>query len=161
MSAVRSREGLGWLRLIMVLASLSPLFVLWAIRGTCQPSSNSCACQIPSMACQVPKETCFLPNRCFRIGCGFLIVMPNLLLLWRLRTAKIHRDTREISIGKSEDHRDHLLVYLFAMLLPFYTSNLNSWNEFSATLVAVCRVPHPFHALCEKGGRPRTSIGSC
>jgi len=136
MSIVRRREGLGWLRFIMVLASLSPLFVLWAIRGTCQPFTASC--QLSGVPSQAPKETCLLPNHAFLIGCVIFIVVPNLVLLWRLRTAQKHRETREVVVGKAEDHRDHLLVYLFAMLLPFYASNLASWREFSATLMAVC-----------------------
>lgn len=130
------REGLGFLRFIMVLASISPLFVLWAIRGTCQPSSAPC--QLPGLPSQSPIESCLLPNGYFVIVCCIFIVLPNLLLLWRLSTAKKHKDTREITVGKAEDHRDHLLVYLFAMLLPFYASNLASWREFSATLLAVC-----------------------
>jgi hypothetical protein len=136
MSVARKREGLGFLRFIMVLASISPLFVLWAIRGTCQ--LPSAPCQLSGVPSQAPKETCLLPNNAFLIGCVIFIVVPNLLLLWRLRTAQKHRDTREVLVGKAEDHRDHLLVYLFAMLLPFYATNLTSWREFSATLLAVC-----------------------
>jgi hypothetical protein len=136
MSVARKREGLGFLRFIMVLASISPLFVLWAIRGTCQPPSAPC--QLSGVLSQAPKETCLLPNNYFLIVCGIFIVMPNLLLLWRLRIAKKHSDIREIIVGRAEDHRDHLLVYLFAMLLPFYATNLTSWREFSATLLAVC-----------------------
>jgi hypothetical protein len=129
MSTVQRHEGLGALRLIMVLASISPLFLLWAVRGTCQDSN------IP---CQVPKQVCLVPNQFFIAMCTLFIVLPNLLLLWRRRTARKHQDTREIVVGKAEDHRDHLLVYLFAMLLPFYATNLTSWREFSATLLAVC-----------------------
>lgn len=136
MSVAQKREGLGFLRFIMVLASISPLFVLWAIRGTCQLSSAPC--QVSSVPTQVPKETCLLPNNYFLIVCAAFIVIPNLLLLWRLITAKKRRDIREIVVGKAEDHRDHLLVYLFAMLLPFYATNLTSWREFCATLLAVC-----------------------
>lgn len=136
MSVARKREGLGFLRFIMVLASIAPLFVLWAIRGTCQLSSGPC--QLSSVPNQAPKETCLLPNNYFLIACGILIVVPNLLIIWRLRTAEKRSDTREIIVGRAEDHRDHLLVYLFAMLLPFYATNLTSWREFSATLLAVC-----------------------
>jgi hypothetical protein len=129
MSVARRYEGLGLLRLIMVLASISPLFVLWAVRGTCQVSSTSC---------QVPKETCLIPNIYFLAVCVTLILLQNFFLLLRLWRARKDNDTREITVGKAEDHRDHLLVYLFAMLLPFYASNLANWREFSATLLAVC-----------------------
>src|ERR1035441_3208084 len=95
------QEGLKAARLIMVLSSISPLFILWAVRGTA-----------------------LIPNRYFISACGALVLLPNCFLLLRLWTAKRHTDTREITVGIAEDHRDHLLVYLFAMLLPFYSTNL-------------------------------------
>jgi hypothetical protein len=109
------REGLQFARLVMVISSISPLFVLWAVRGT-------------------P----LVDDRNFIGLCCALIVLPNCFLLLRLGRARKDRDTREIIVGKAEDHRDHLLVYLFAMLLPFYASSLNTWRELSATSIAVC-----------------------
>jgi|GEM_PF-430944 len=129
MSTVQRHEGLWMLRLMMVLASISPLFLLWAIRRTCQESNAPC---------KVPKVVCLVPNLYFSVACAVFIVVPNLLLFWRRHVAKAHQDTRDIVVGKAEDHRDHLLVYLFAMLLPFYTTNLTSAREFSATMIAVC-----------------------
>ena len=40
-------------------------------------------------------------------------------------------------IGRTEDHRSHVLVYLFAILLPFYRQNVDSWREFSALVAAL------------------------
>jgi hypothetical protein len=40
-------------------------------------------------------------------------------------------------VGSAEDHRDHLLVYLFAMLLPFYAVDLATWRDIAAVLVAL------------------------
>lgn len=114
MREAAAHEGLSSARLIMVLSSISPLFVLWAIRG------NK-----------------LIPNKYFVAGCILMIVLPNAFLFLRLRTAEKHKDTRDIVVGRAEDHRDHLLVYLFALLLPFYATSLADWREFSATLVAV------------------------
>ena len=136
MSAVQKREGLSFARLIMVLGSISPLFILWAIRGTCQVPSTPCPA--PNPGGQMPRESCLVPNAYFLIVCCAFILLPNAFLLFRRWTAHKHKDAREIVVGKAEDHRDHLLVYLFAMLLPFYASNLTNWREFSATGVAVC-----------------------
>lgn len=124
MNATRNYEGLKSARLIMVLSSISPLFVLWAVRG------NS-----------------LVPNLWFIAACGVMIIVPNGFLLFRLWIAEKHNDTRELVVGRAEDHRDHLLVYLFAMLLPFYGTNLNSWREFSATLIAVCFIVFLFWNL--------------
>ncbi len=108
------REGLRTARFIMVMSSISPLFILWAIRGT-----------------HLIKSWIFLSL------CGLLVLAPNAYIFIRLWVAKSQNERRSIVIGRSEDHRDHLLVYLFAMLLPFYTTSLGNWREFSATLVAV------------------------
>lgn len=108
------REGLQMLRLVMVLSSMAPLFLLWAVRG-----SGS-----------VPDEY-FIP------GCLFFATAPTFALWWRIRTAKRIKDCQTKTIHRADDHRDHILVYLFAMMLPFYTANLKEWREFLATVVAL------------------------
>lgn len=98
----------------MVMGSISPLFVIWAIRGT------------PLIA-----------DRIFIPVCAAMVLFPNLVLLIRSLIAKHQRDTRKIIVGRYEDIRSHLLVYLFAMLLPLYALTLNSWRDVGAALVAV------------------------
>jgi len=107
-------EGLKAARLLMVLSSVSPLFVLWAIRG------NS------------------LVSDLYFIGfCALMVLLPNAFLWLRIRTAKKQKDRRPITVGSAEDHRDHILVYLFAMLLPFYSEDLGSMRDLAATLAAL------------------------
>jgi hypothetical protein len=108
------KEGLQVLRLIMVLSSMAPLFVLWAVRGTGP-----------------------VPDRYFLPVCIGMAVLPTLLLYSRIRTALRVSDCQVKTVYRADDHRDHILVYLFSMLLPFYTVNLNDWREFSATSVAL------------------------
>src|SRR6267154_146350 len=99
---------------MMVLSSISPLFVLWAIRG-----SN------------------LLSDRYLVSFCALMVVLPNLFLWLRIRMARTLSVTREVVVGSAEDHRDHLLVYLFAMLLPFYAVDLATWRDVAAVLVAL------------------------
>lgn len=47
------------------------------------------------------------------------------------------KECRQLIVGKAEDHRDHLLVYLFAMLLPFYATDLSTWRDLGAVLAAL------------------------
>lgn len=110
----RNNEGLKVARLLMVLSSISPLFILWAIRG------NK-----------------LIPDSYFIGICSLLVIVPNLFLWFRLRTARILEDKRELTVGRADDHRDHLLVYLFAMLLPFYSEDLGSWRNLSSSLAAI------------------------
>ena len=57
-----------------------------------------------------------------------MAVLPTLFLCFvsrPLEGSKIAGKT----VYRADDHRDHILVYLFSMLLPFYTVNLNDWRS--------------------------------
>jgi hypothetical protein len=117
-------EGLKAARLFMVLSSISPLFILWAIRG------NS-----------------LIPDAWFIGFCALMIVAPNAFLWLRIRTARRQADKRELTVGQADDHRDHILVYLFAMLLPFYSEDLSTWRDLSATIAALAFIVFLFWHL--------------
>ncbi len=95
----------------MVLSSFAPLFGLMAIRGS---------------GCVFPQA--------YLIGCLMLAVLPSVGLWFRYRTAKKNKDVRVLKAGKTEDQRSHILVYLFATLLPFYRDEIDSVRD----LVAMC-----------------------
>jgi hypothetical protein len=123
-AATTHSEGLKAARLLMVLSSISPLFILWAIRG------NS-----------------LIPDGYFIAFCAVMVVVPNAFLWLRIRAARKQADKRELVVGKADDHRDHILVYLFAMLLPFYSETLGTWRDLCATLVALTFVVFLFWHL--------------
>lgn len=107
-------EGLKMARLLMVLSSISPLFILWAIRG------NS-----------------LIPDPYFIGFCALMILLPNAFLWLRIGTATRNNDRREVTVGTADDHRDHILVYLFAMLLPLYSEDLCTLRDLAATFAAL------------------------
>ena len=114
------REGLKVMRLFMVMSSLSPLFILWAIRGFGKVDGVD-----------------IFPEYYFVIGCALLATFPSLLLCRRVYIVRKQNDRQELLIGKAEDHRSHLLVYLFAMLLPFYQQEISTYRDFIAMLFAL------------------------
>jgi hypothetical protein len=118
------REGLKAARLLMVLSSISPLFILWAIRG------NS-----------------LISDRYFIAFCALMVIFPNAFLWLRIRTARKQADKRELTIGTADDHRDHILVYLFAMLLPFYSEDLGNWRYLGASFAALAFIVFLFWHL--------------
>lgn len=118
------REGLKIARLLMVLSSISPLFILWAIRGNI-----------------------LIPDRYFIGFCLLMVVLPNAFLWLRIWTARRLGDKRELTVGKADDHRDHILVYLFAMLLPFYSEDLGSWRSLGSALAALAFIVFLFWHL--------------
>lgn len=118
------REGSLFLRVMLVLSSVSPLFLLWAFRGT-------------------P----LLPEQLFLAICLVFLIAPNAYLWWIVRRAKITKITRPIEIGEADDRRQDLISYLFAMLLPFYTVDLSTWRNFAATVAAFVIVVVLFTSL--------------
>ncbi len=114
-------DALKFARLLMVLSSLAPLFLLWAIRG------NGA-----------------LPDIWFVPGCVLLALLPNCFLLWRILSAQQNDDTRQLVVGASEDHRNHVLTYLFTILLPFYRQELDSARDLVAMIVALIIIVYLF-----------------
>jgi hypothetical protein len=108
-----TNSGLPIARLLMVVSSLAPLFLLWAIRGA------------------PPISDCY-----WVVGCLALAIVPNLALLWRWRSARRSNDHRIIIVASARDQSDHLVVYLFAMLLPLYSVSLGNGRELFAVAAA-------------------------
>ena len=97
MTKSNPREGLRSARLLMVLSIISPLFIVWAIHGNA-----------------------LIPDQYFLSFCACMVVIPNVFLWLRIRTAKKLQERRQLMVGTAEDHRNHLLVYLFAMLFIIF-----------------------------------------
>lgn len=110
----KHREGLKLARLFMVLSSLSPLFILLAIRGNC-----------------------LIPDNYFIATCALMVIIPNGFLMLRLCIARRNSDKRRLAIGDSDDNRGHVLTYLFATLLPFYREELATFRDLAAMVVAL------------------------
>lgn len=107
-------EGLKFARLLMVVGSMSPLFILWAIRGDK-----------------------LIPDTWLISLCAAMVLIPNFFIWLRIIISKRNEDNKQITIEESEDHRDHTLVYLFSMLLPFYSEEFGSIRNLSATITAI------------------------
>jgi hypothetical protein len=107
-------EGFLTVRFFMVLSSMTPLFILWGIRG---------------IKC--------VPDIWLWVVCGLLVVIPNFVLWLRYHIAKKEDDSRSITIIHQENNKDHLLVYLFAMLIPLYQTGLNGERDLIAAIVAL------------------------
>jgi hypothetical protein len=110
-------EGLPFVRLAMIVSGLSPLFLLWAVRGI-KPLADKWLVPI----------------------CLALVVVPNTILFARVWIARRREDKKTITIEAADDPRDHLLVYLFAMLIPLFDANIGTSRDSAATIVALLLV---------------------
>lgn len=108
---------MGVVRFLLIWSSLSPVFLLWALRGTGAFADKA-----------------FVPI------CIALFAAPSLALwlLWR-RNVDIG-NVRTIEVRTSQDPKDHLLTYLFAMLLPLWQAGMSTPRDLYATLAALVLV---------------------
>lgn len=117
-------QRLGFTRLLMVLSSFSPLFILWGFRGT-----------------NTLSDYIFIPV------CIALVVVPNIILALRIFLARKNNDSKSFKVLEIKDQSDHILVYLFAMLIPLYDANLGSDRDFYALCFALFLVIFLFWKL--------------
>lgn len=113
-------EGLGLMRFLMVLGSMSPLFAFLAIRGVPVVEGHP-----------IFSDTIYLSVCCSLIG------LPALALAFKIFIAGRNKDIKELVIGTSSDHRDHLFAYLFAVVIPLYQNNYNSVRDVLAALAVL------------------------
>lgn len=120
----RAGEGLRFARFMMVLSSLAPLFLLWAIRGID-----------------------LFPREYVAPACILMALGPTAFLLCRWRKAEKERDRQPLTIGIPEDHKGYVLTYLFAILLPFYRDAIDDYWELAAMIAALLIVVFLFWHL--------------
>ncbi len=110
-------QSLSFVRFILVWSSLSPVFLLWAIRGTKA-----------------------VDEAIFTIVCLVLFLSPTLLLWIFWSRSKAKNTVRTVKVIKAEDPKDHILTYLFAMLIPLFQSNIDDKRQLAVAIVAICMI---------------------
>lgn len=103
------------IRLLLVIASMSPLFILLAIKGL-EPFFDH-----------------FLTFIFFLL----LVIIPNLYFWYRIKQAKHNNDRKNISIHEYTDNKEHIVSYTFALLIPMYQSSIATQNDLYAALCAL------------------------
>ena len=121
MHAMNSGNELGFLRALLVASSLSPVFLLWAVRGV--------------KAIEGPL---------WWGSCLLLFAIPNLALLWLVRRARNRRIVQTIAVSSYTDRREHLITYLMALLIPLYDANIGDTRELVAAFLALLLVAFLF-----------------
>ncbi|MDP2780393.1 hypothetical protein [Devosia sp.] len=106
-------EGLELTRFILVWSSLSPVFVLWAIRGV-----------------DAIQDRIWVPI------CIGLFLLPTLIIWLIFILARKTENTKTIQISSAKDQREHLLTYLFAMLIPLFDANTDGVRDLTAVALA-------------------------
>ncbi len=79
--------------------------------------------------------------------CASLIVVPLTFLILRVVVVWNSEGTGQVEVGTVEDNRTHLLAYLFATMLPFYRSSLDTWRDLAAIGIALAFIVFLFWYL--------------
>ena len=108
---------------MMPLSGISPLFILWAIRG------NS-----------------LIPDVSFACFCLLMALLPNAFLWLRIGTAKWNNDRCEITVGAAEDNSNRITICLWLLVMLFIT-DFDNFRELAATFVALSFIVFLFWRL--------------
>ncbi len=111
------RKKIDAFLLLITLSDISPLFILWAIRG------NS-----------------LIPDRYFICLCAVFGTLPHVLLWLYICMVRKHKVTYIITAGSVYDYYDNAMVYIFVMLLPLYSGYVVTLRDMVAMLTAVSMV---------------------
>ncbi len=114
------------MRLLMVLSSFAPLFVFWSLQELEKPIAYL--------------DHLLVTQSDWLWGCLAFAVLPTVALCARYWFALKDNDTRSLVVLQCEDHSDHLLTYLVANLLPFYSSQIATLRGFATVILAVAFV---------------------
>ena len=90
------------------------MFLLWAIRGV-----------------DTIRDAVWVPL------CIALFLLPSVVLFFFFRRAKKQQNDKTITIRSAKDQREHLLIYLFTMLIPLFDANLGGARDLIAVSVAL------------------------
>ena len=101
------------MRLILVWSSLSPVFLLWAIRG-------------------IDK----IDDQYWIPACLMMFAIPTIILVFIKHHQTRIDNSQTIKIIRVREEREHLLTYLFAMLIPLFDANLEGWRDLMAVAAA-------------------------
>ncbi|PXX51122.1 hypothetical protein DFR38_101183 [Aquitalea magnusonii] len=112
---------MDFMRLMLVLACMAPLFILMAIRGIGL----------------VPWEIYF-PTFIS------LALIPNAYLALRIIYAIKQNDRKRIRPENVTDNREQLITYIFAMLLPLFQSAVTTIQDLYSALCALLFVVYIF-----------------
>lgn len=73
-----------------------------------------------------------------------LAIIPNLFLIIRIIIAKRTNDRKRIQLTSYTDNREHLVTYIFALLLPLFQTNVATEPDLYAALCALIFIVYIF-----------------
>jgi hypothetical protein len=113
---MEQREGLPLVKLMMLLSSMAPLFILVGIKGIDEKVLSE-------------KFTWLI------IIC--LIVIPLLVVFARQYYSKKSKDIFTVNSENATLNKEYLFTYLFTVLLPLYSVSIDSKKDLASVICAI------------------------
>jgi hypothetical protein len=110
------REGVPVVKFMMLLSSMTPLFLLIGLRG---------------IAATV------ISDRSLWIIIGIVVILPFLFLYLRIQAAIKSNNVMNVDTTDNSDNKDYLFTYLFTVLLPMYSFTITNCRDAFALLFAL------------------------
>ncbi len=106
------------MKFMMLISSMSPLFLLVAIRGMDKVFSE----------------------KVLWIITVFLIIVPYLVIRFRILRSKKSNDTFILDVTAAKNNKEYLFTFLFTVLLPLYSVSIEEPRDCYAVLAAILLV---------------------
>ena len=119
---VRPPKGLVTYRLMMIIGSFAPLFILLIIKGS------------PTITDKNLQTVSLVPENIYSWTLAALAIIPTLAICLRIRHSLKAKDSRTITAGEVTDSREQLLIYLLPLILPLYQNSYSSMRDVWAVL---------------------------
>lgn len=115
---MKTTEGVPIVKFMMLLSSMSPLFVLIGIKGL-----NN-----------------VISDMSLWVVIGLIIGIPHAILAFRLIRAKKSNDIFTVNVKNAVNNKEYLFTYLFTVLLPLYSVSISATRDIWAISAAICFV---------------------
>ena len=100
---------------MMILSSLSPLFIMLSFRGAGD----------------------VIPDLVLWIIAGAILIIPSLFIYLRTNLSIKHKEIFELATEGATQNKEYLFTYLFTILLPLYSLSITNTRELFAVLSAI------------------------
>jgi len=112
---IKQKEGVPVIRLMLIVSSLAPLFIMLSFRG----ASN------------------VIPDSTLWIVTASVLIIPSFLILIRIISAQKKHEIYELQTSETTQNKEYLFTYLFTILLPLYSLSITTMRELLAVFSAI------------------------
>lgn len=113
--AIKQKEGVPFVRLMMIISSLAPLFIMLSFRGAGEVISD----------------------KLLWIIAVVVLILPTILIYLRIKSSIKNKEIYELATESTTQNKEYLFTYLFTILLPLYSLSITNLRELLAVFSAI------------------------